>query len=113
MFELFASGHHPSMETGMTTADIIDLVQNLGTPMVTALCFLWFIRYIYDQNAKEREEFLQSDEANDKQAFELAQNSNEAMSKLAQAVDMNTKAIEQNGRAVTEMVNLHRAKVIP
>jgi hypothetical protein len=35
------------------------------------------------------------------------------MSKLAQAVDMNTKAIEQNGRAVTEMVNLHRAKVIP
>jgi len=34
------------------------------------------------------------------------------MSKLAHAVEMNTKAIEQNGRAVTEMVNLLRAKVI-
>ena len=73
---------------------------------------LWFIRYIYDQNAKEREKFLQRDEANDKRAFELAQNCNEAMSKLAHAVEMDTKAIEQNGRAVTEMVNLLSAKVI-
>ena len=98
MCEFLASGHQPSMGTGMTTADIIGLVQNLETPMVTALCCLWFIRYIYDQNTTERDKFLQRDEA---------------MSKLAQAVDMNTKAIEQNGRAVTEMVNLHRAKVIP
>ena len=96
----------------MTTADIIDLVQNLGTPMVTALCLLWFIRYIYDQNAKEREKFLQRDEAIDKRALELAQNCNEAMSKLAQTVEANTKAIEENGKAVAEMVNLFRAKVI-
>jgi len=34
------------------------------------------------------------------------------MSKLAHAVDMNTKAIEENGKAVAEMVNLLRAKVI-
>ena len=106
------TGHHPSLETGISTADIIDLVQNLGTPMVTVLCCLWFIRHIYDQNAKERENFLQRDEDNDKRAFELAQNCNEAMSKLAHAVEMNTKAIEQNGRAVTEMVNLLKAKVI-
>ena len=88
------TGHHPSLETGMTTADIIDLVQNLGTPMVTVLCCLWFIRYIYDQNAKEREKFLQWDEAKNKRAFELAQNCNEVMSKLAHAVEMNIKAIE-------------------
>ena len=104
--------HHPSLETGISTADIIDLVQNLGTPMVTVLSCLWFIRYIYDQNAKEREKFLQRDEANNKRAFELSQNCNEAMSKLAHAVEMDTKAIEQNGRAVTEMVNLLSAKVI-
>ena len=73
---------------------------------------LWFIRYIYDQNAKEREKFLQRDEDNDKRAFELAQNCNEAMSKLAHAVEMNIKTIEQNGRVVTEMVNLLRVKVI-
>ena len=96
----------------MTTADIIDLVQNLGTPMVTAICCLWFIRYIYDQNAKEREKFLQRDEAIDKRALELAQNCNEEMSKLAQTVEANTKAIEENGKAVAEMVNLLRAKVI-
>ena len=96
----------------MTTADIIYLVQNLGTPMVTALCCLWFIRYIYDQNAKEREKFLQRDEAIDKRALELAQNCNEEMSKLAQTVEANTKAIEENGKAVAEMVNLLRAKVI-
>ena len=106
------TGHHPSLETGMTTADIIDLVQNLRTPIFTVLCCLWFIRYIYDQNAKEREKFLQRDEANDKRAFEFAQNCNEAMSKLAHAVEMDTKAIEQNGRAMTEMVNLLSAKVI-
>ena len=56
--------------------------------------------------------FLQRDEANDKRAFELAQNCNEAMSKLTYAVEMNTRAIEQNGRAVNKMVNLLRAKVI-
>ena len=41
-----------------------------------------------------------------------AENWNQAMSKLAQAVEANTKAIEENGKAVAEMVNLLRAKVI-
>ena len=112
MFDLFASGHHPPLETGMTTADIISLVQTLGAPMITALPCLWFIKYITDQNAKEREKFLERDEANDRRAFELAENCNQAMSKLAQAVEANTKAIEENGKAVAEMVNLLRAKVI-
>ena len=81
-------------------------------PLSTSFFFLWFIRYIYDQNAQEREKFLQRDEANDKRAFELANSCNEAMSKLATSLEMNTKAIEANGRAVTEMVNLLGAKVI-
>ena len=34
------------------------------------------------------------------------------MNKLSQAMEMNTKAIEENGKAVAEMVNLLRAKVI-
>ena len=40
--------------------------------------------------------------------FELAHNCNEAISNLAPAVEINTKAIEQNGKAMTEMVNLMR-----
>ena len=59
----------------------------------------------------ERDEFLQRDEANDLRAFELAEKSNEAMNKLSQAMEMNTKAIE-NGKAVAEMLNLLRAKLI-
>ena len=56
-------------------------------------------------------EIFQRDEANDRRAFELAEKSNEAINKLSQAVVMNTKAIE-NGKAVAEMLNLLRAKLI-
>ena len=80
--------------------------------MIFAGLAFWFIRYQNDQNAKEREKFLERDESNDRRAFELAENCNQAMSKLALAVDANTKAIEENGKAVAEMVNLLRAKVI-
>ena len=38
--------------------------------------------------------------------------SNEAMNNLSQAVEMNTKAIEENWKAVAKMVNLLRAKLI-
>ena len=60
----------------------------------------------------ERDEFLQRDEANDLRAFELAEKSNEAMNKLSQAMEMNTKAIEEYGKAVSDMVNLLRTKLI-
>ena len=60
----------------------------------------------------ERDKFFQRDEANDLRAFELAEKSNEAMNKLSHAVVMNTKAIEENGKAVAEIENLLRAKVI-
>ena len=56
--------------------------------------------------------FFQRDETNDRGAFKLAEKSNEAINKLSQAVVMNTKAIEENGKAVAEMVNLLRAKMI-
>ena len=101
MFEIFASGHHPPLNTGMTSADIINLVQTLGAPMIFAGLAFWFIRYQYDQNAKERTAYIERDEANDKRAFALAERSNEAMNKLSTAVDSNTKA-------VVEMVNLLR-----
>ena len=60
----------------------------------------------------EREKFFQRDEANDRRAFELVEKSNEAMNNLSQAVEMNTKAIDENGKAVAEMMNLFRAKLI-
>ena len=78
----------------MTSADIIELVQTLGAPMIFAGLAFWFIRYQLDQNAKEREQYIERDEANGKRAFELVERSNEVISKLAQAVDLNTKAVK-------------------
>ena len=60
----------------------------------------------------EREKFFQRDEANDRRAFKLAKKSNETMNKPFQAVEMNTKAFEENGKAVAKMINLLKAKVI-
>ena len=79
----------------MTSADIINLVLTFVSLMIFVGLAFWFIRYQKDQNAKEREKFLERDEANDRRAFELAERSNEAMNKLATAVDLNTKAVEQ------------------
>ena len=58
IFEIFASGHHPPPETGMTSADIISLVQTLGAPIITALACLWFIKYITDQMQRNVKSFL-------------------------------------------------------
>ena len=95
MFELFASGHHPfPAEAGMTTTDLIELVRTLGAPLIFAGLAFWFIRYQFDQNAAERAEYNERDAANDRRACELAERSNEAMSKLSEAVAQNTRAIE-------------------
>ena len=78
----------------MTRADIIELVQALGAQMIFVGLVFWFISYQYDQNAKERTAYIELDAANDKRAFELAERSNETMSKLSEAVTQNTSAIE-------------------
>ena len=71
MYEILASGHHPPLETGMTSADIINLVQTLGAPMIFAGLAFWFIRYQFDQNAQERKQCIKRDQANDKTASHL------------------------------------------
>ena len=74
MFEIFTSENHPyPPEIGMTSADIIELVQTLGAPMIFAGLAFWFIRYQYDQNTKERTAYIERDESNDKRAFALAE----------------------------------------
>ena len=83
-----------SPEAGMTTTDLIELVRTLGAPLIFAGLAFWFIRYQFDQNAAERAEYNERDAANDRRAFELADRSNEAMTKLSEAVAQNTRAIE-------------------
>ena len=52
--------------------------------MIFADLAFWFTRYHYDQSAEGRDRYIERDEANEKRVFELTQNCNEAMSKLAQ-----------------------------
>ena len=87
-------GKYYSPEAGMTSTVIIELVQILGAPIIFVGLAFWFIRYQFDQNAAERAEYNERDAANDRRAFELAERSNEAMSKLSEAVAQNTRAIE-------------------
>ena len=89
--------HHDqyySPEVGMTSTDIIELALALGAPLIFAGLAFWFIRYQFDQNAAERAKYNERDAANDKRAFELAERSNEAMTKLKEAVAQNIRAIE-------------------
>ena len=86
----------------MQTQDLIDIVQNLGAPVVYSLLALWFIKFQFvkaeeaaQRGREERQrlidDFTKRDAENDKRAFELAQQSNEAMNRMASSLEANTK----------------------
>ena len=89
----------------MQTQDLINIVQNLGAPVVYSLLALWFIKFQFvkaeDAANRGREErqrliddFTKRDAENDKRAFELAQHSNEAMNRMASSLEANTKSMD-------------------
>ena len=89
----------------MQTQDLINIIQNLGAPVVYSLLALWFIKFQFvkaeDAANRGREErqriiddFTKRDAENDKRAFELAQQSNEAMNRMASSLEANTKSMD-------------------
>ena len=89
----------------MQTQDLIDIVQNLGAPVVYSLLALWFIKFQFvkaeaaaQRGREERQrlidDFTRRDAENDKRAFELAQQSNEAMNRMASSLEANTKSMD-------------------
>ena len=89
----------------MQTQDLIDIVQNLGAPVVYSLLALWFIKFQFvkaeeaaQRGREERQRlidnFTRRDAENDKRAFELAQQSNEAMNRMASSLEANTKSMD-------------------
>ena len=89
----------------MQTQDLIDIVQNLGAPVVYSLLALWFIKFQFvkaeeaaNRGREERQrlidDFTKRDAENDKRAFELAQQSNEAMNRMASSLEANTKSMD-------------------
>ena len=97
----------------MNPKDIIDLVQNLGAPVVYSLLALWFIKFQFvkaeDAATRGREErqriiddFTARDSENDKRAFELAEKSNDAINKMAANLEANTKSMDNLVALVTK-----------
>jgi len=85
--------------------DIIDLVQNLGAPVVYSLLALWFIKFQFvkadeaaNRGREERQriidDFTARDSENDKRAFELAEKSNDAINKMSANLEANTKSMD-------------------
>ena len=96
----------------MQTKEIIDLVQNLGAPVVYSLLALWFIKFQFvkaeEAAVRGREErqriiddFTKRDSDNDKRVFELAQQSNDAINKMAANLEANTKSMDNLISSIT------------
>jgi hypothetical protein len=97
----------------MNAKDIIDLVQNLGAPVVYSLLALWFIKFQFvkaeDAATRGREErqriiddFTARDAENDRRAFDLAEKSNDAINRMAANLEANTKSMDALVAIVTQ-----------
>jgi len=89
----------------MQTQDLIDIIQNLGAPVVYSLLALWFIKFQFvkaeeaaQRGREERQrlidDFTKRDADNDRRAFDLAQHSNDAMNRMASSLESNTKSMD-------------------
>ena len=89
----------------MNSQAIIDVIQNLGAPVVYSLLALWFIKFQFvkaedaatrGQEERQRviDDFTKRDAENDKRAFELAEKSNDAINKMGAALEANTKSMD-------------------
>ena len=97
----------------MNSQAIIDVIQNLGAPVVYSLLALWFIKFQFvkaeEAATRGREErqriiddFTARDSENDKRAFELAEKSNDAINKMAANLEANTKSMDNLVALVTK-----------
>ena len=97
----------------MNTKEVIDIIQNLGAPVVYSLLALWFIKFQFvkaeDAASRGREErqriiddFTKRDSENDKRAFDLAEKSNDAINKMAANLEANTKSMDSLIALVTK-----------
>ena len=96
----------------MNSQAIIDVIQNLGAPVVYSLLALWFIKFQFvkaeEAATRGREErqriiddFTSRDAENDKRAFDLAEKSNDAINKMGAALEANTKSMDNLVALVT------------
>ena len=89
----------------MSSMEIIEMIKNLGAPVVYSLLALWFIKFQFikaeegaTRGREERQriidDFTARDAENDKRAFALAEKSNDAINKMGAALEANTKSMD-------------------
>jgi len=97
----------------MSSVEIIDIIKNLGAPVVYSLLALWFIKFQFvkaeEAASRGREErqriiddFTKRDGENDRRAFDLASQGNEAINKMAAGLEANTKSMDNLIALVTQ-----------
>jgi len=97
----------------MNSKEVIDIIQNLGAPVVYSLLALWFIKFqfVKAEEAAERgrqerqriiDDFTKRDSDNDKRSFELAQQSNDAINKISASLEANTKSMDNLLSKITQ-----------
>ena len=97
----------------MNSKEVIDIIQNLGAPVVYSLLALWFIKFqfVKAEEAAERgrqerqriiDDFTKRDSDNDKRSFELAQQSNDAINKISASLEANTKSMDNLLNQITK-----------
>ena len=97
----------------MNSKEVIDIIQNLGAPVVYSLLALWFIKFqfVKSDEAAERgrqerqriiDDFTKRDSDNDKRSFELAQQSNDAINKISASLEANTKSMDNLLSKITQ-----------
>ena len=97
----------------MSSVEIIDIIKNLGAPVVYSLLALWFIKFQFvkaeEAAARGREErqriiddFTKRDGENDRRAFDLASKGNEAINKMVAGLEANTKSMDSLIALVTQ-----------
>ena len=97
----------------MSSIEIIDIIKNLGAPVVYSLLALWFIKFQFvkaeEAAARGREErqriiddFTKRDGENDRRAFDLASKGNEVINKMVAGLEANTKSMDNLIALVTQ-----------
>lgn len=93
--QLFASGHHPPLNTSMDLEVYVSLIERIGLPAIIIGCAFWYVRYQSDQARKEREEMWAKDTSNDERLMKLVETTTSVMQEMKAALNSNTETMKE------------------
>ena len=93
--QLFASGHHPPLNTNMDLEVYVSLIERIGLPAIIIGCAFWYVRYQSDQARIEREEMWAKDTSNDERLLKLVETTTGVMQEMKQALNSNTETMKE------------------